>query len=143
MIDIDLLPLSVEVVSARIEGARVAISDTPNSQKESTNIAETLRRLRLPVRVGVSGLIVDGLAFESPGFSYTITLLELAAHWHDSILVERLRADGEDIHVEADGSFDLLNEPRAQSECDCATRSWNDRMLPEPVEIEIRSEGSP
>ncbi len=142
MIDIDLLPLSVEVVSARIEGARVAISDTPNSQKESTDIAETLRRLRLPVRVGVSGLIVDGLAFESPGFSYTITLLELAAQWHDSILIERLRADGEDIHVEADGSFDLVNNLEYRAN---VTARLDPGMTgrPEPVEIEIRSEGSP
>ena len=62
-IDVDLLPLSVEVVTARIESIRVAISDTPDSpdsQETSTDILEIMSNLQLPFRVRISGLVVDG-----------------------------------------------------------------------------------
>jgi len=141
-VDIDLLPFSVEVVSSRIEGARMAVSDTAETRKESIDIAESVRSLELPVRVSVSGLTLDGLAFESSRFDYTITQLELAAQWHDSILIERLSADGEDIHIEAVGSLDLVSDLAHRTNVS-AQLGPGITGYAEAIEIELRSEGSP
>ena len=141
-INVELLPFSVEVVSAQIESVLVAVSDTPDSQERSTNVPEIMGKLQLPVRVRVSGLNVDGLALESPGFNYEMTSLQLTGEWRESIEIERLRADGEDIHIEADGSIDLASD-LAHSGILRVRLGPGITGHPEAIEIEMRSEGRP
>ncbi len=109
-IDVDLLPLSVEIVSARIETVGLVISETPGSEAKPLDVPELLRKLQLPLELRISDLVAEGLAIESPGFKHTVSLLELKARWQDAIVVDWLRADGEGIHIEGDASFDLTSD---------------------------------
>ena len=110
VVDVDLLPFSVEIVSARIEKAHMSVSESADSQAPSRDVSETLRKLQLPFPLHVSDLVVSGLAIELPTFEHTISLLELTGEWHDSIAVERLRVDGEGVYIEGAGSFDLASD---------------------------------
>ena len=142
VVDVDLLPFSVEIVSARIEAAHVSVSESADSQATSSDVSETLRKLQLPFPLHVSDLVVAGLVIELPTFEHTISRLELRGNWHDSIAVERLRVDGEGVYIEGSGSFDLASDlvhiGDVSVRLDPAVTGH-----PESIEIDVHSEGDP
>lgn len=141
-INVDLLPVSVDIVSARIERVRVVIGESPDSRDESTDIEEVLRNLQLPIRVRVSDLVVEDVVLESPQFDYTVSSLQLAAEWHETLVVEHLLADGEGIHVEGDASFEpernLAYKINVSVQLDPEVTAH-----PETLGIDLHSEGNP
>ncbi len=141
-LDIDFLPFAVEIASARVERARVAVGDAPQAQEEPADIPAMLRKLQLAFPIRVSSLVVDGLVLETPDFDHTIALLELKAKWQEAIEIEELRIDGEDIIIVANGSFELAGDLAHIGNVSVRLEPGLTGQT-EAIEVDLHSEGDP
>ena len=96
VIDVDLLPLSLEVRTLHIRTPQLQLSATGNARETAAvDPAGLLESLALPVRVDITDLQISdaslGGIFE--GRTVEIAELELEASWKDSLEIGRLHVE--------------------------------------------------
>ncbi len=109
-LDIDLLPLSVEITTLHVSSVLVELfaGEEPD-QTQTTDITTLLEGLALPVRLLVTDLLVKdatliGLTGERP---IEISTLELVGQWKDTIQVDRLHVDERTGTADVVAAFEL------------------------------------
>lgn len=140
-VDVDLLPVSVEVVRAELHDVDVEISEAERTPEGPADIENALRRLSLPVPIRITDLDATDIAIRVPGFERELDRIELVALWHETITVDRLFVDGEALSVTLDGTFDpatdLAHVGNVSVRLDPAITGHH-----ESIDVELRSEGT-
>jgi translocation and assembly module TamB len=109
-VDIDVLPLSVEIVDLAADNVEVVIYEGEPDAEPSRDPAEVLKSLVLPVPVRVSNLRVAGLNVRAADLDEVIDSLELVGTWHEKIEIERLDVTTEELSASLRGDLDLQGD---------------------------------
>ena len=109
-VDLDLIPLSLTIETMELVDVRIRLKDGDrNENTPELEIAELLAALRLPVKVNVARLRIDGLSLTNGTDStpWTLSSLTLTGSLKDRLVVEQLAIVSEFGNASADLSMDL------------------------------------
>lgn len=106
-IDLDLVPLSIDVVAATARDVDVTLLGRGEGSAPDKDTAAALEKAVLPMPLRLSRIAVDGLAIRRSGETRIIDSLLLRARWHESVEVERLDLRAPEFDVAVSGVIDL------------------------------------
>lgn len=114
-LDIDLLPLKVNVLSTSVSNLRIDLTADDRAE-DDTSLHDTLNRLRLPVEldfeaIELDGGVINGVAQE---WSFIVDSLSAAGTWADAIALQRVDLDGPLVNASGSGSLSLLDQHDVQ-----------------------------
>jgi len=140
-VDVDLLPVSVDVVAANLRDVEFELSPSDVVAERRTDIEQVLQRLRLPVPVRIKDLVVSDVAVRTPAFARDFDEVGLQGSWHDTIIIDRLFVGGAGLSVTLDGVFDPATDLAHVSS---VSAKFGPELTGyhEGIDIELRSEGS-
>ncbi len=141
-LDIDLFPLSIEVVEATARTISVSLAANDASDEPAPELATALERAALPFPLQVSRFDATDIRIESAGREQHIASLSLRGQWHERVEIERLVVRTAELEASASGTVDLLRANALQASADA-------RLLPqltdmaEPLDVSVSVTGDP
>lgn len=118
-VDIDLLPLQVNVLPATVSNLRIDL-EAGDQAKDDTSLHDTLGRLQLPVELVFEAIelddgVINGIDHE---WSFVLDTLSAAGSWQDEIALHRIEIDGPLVSASGNGSLLLLDQHDIQLHVD-------------------------
>ncbi len=141
-VDIDVLPLSVEVVAARAATVAVVVHESAGPEKPARDLAQVLNSLVLPVPLRVAGLHVEQLSISTADVEEQIDALDLVASWHETVVVERLGVSREGLSAGLDGTLDLGGQNQFTLNASTLLPAELTRLT-EPMALKLSGSGDP
>ena len=111
-LDLDLWPLSLEVVAVEANDIDVVVHERAPDDKPPRDWVERLDGLALPLPVRVSSLRATKLRIDAGDVEEEIDRVELVGYWHESIVVKRLDVSARELSASLRGALDLGDEKR-------------------------------
>jgi len=114
-VDINLLPVKVNVLSASISDLRVDLTANDRTV-DDTNLHDTLGKLQLPIELEFGAIELDGGVINGidQEWSFVVNSLSAAGTWADAIALQRVELDGPLANVSGSGSLSLLDQHEVQ-----------------------------
>jgi translocation and assembly module TamB len=114
-IDIDLLPIKVNVLSASVSDLRIDLAANDRAE-DDTNLHDTLNKLQLPVELAFEAIALDGGVINGidQEWSFVVNSLSAAGTWADAIALRRVELDGPLANASGSGSLSLLDQHDVQ-----------------------------
>jgi len=142
VIDIDLLPLQVQVSDAAVENTSIRISASEEVSR-SEDLRTTIERLSLPLTVvfadvSADKIILSGLASDK---DIVLTQATLAGSWHDEITIDHLALNALDSSAEFSAALGL-SFPFSTTVSGRLTNASAPTGHPEPIDIQLHGEGN-
>jgi len=114
-VDIDLLPLKVNVLSASVSDLRIDLAADDRAE-DDTNLHDTLNKLQLPVELAFEAIALDGGVINGidQEWSFVVNSLSAAGTWADEIALHRVDLDAPLVNASGSGSLSLLDQHDVQ-----------------------------
>ncbi len=124
--DVDLLPLRVTIGSAQASGLEVQLVDNDGSDDEATDIRETLGKLKLPVEILVSDLVIHDISISGKTGDdiFAASSATLVGRWKNDIEIDEVVLVTPEADVRATGRLQLVvpNEMALEAHVDLQPR---------------------
>lgn len=114
-VDIDLLPLKVNVLSAAVSNLRIDLAADDRAE-DDTNLHDTLNKLQLPVELEFEAIELDGGVINGidQEWSFVVNSLSAAGTWADAIALQRVDLDGPLVNASGSVSLSLIDQHDVQ-----------------------------
>ncbi len=141
-IDIDLFPLGINVVGARVDALDVELRTTVDDERaDVADLAGLLENLALPVALVVEDLAIGPTRISRNGETLAeVEGLRLDANWHERIEIGGLDVDGPGLSAGLSGELDLVS-PFAMSGSLKVDADQSITQLPDPVSVSAAFSG--
>ena len=143
VVDVDLLPLQIKISNAVITDTAIRI-DATQDDSQSTDLHALIENLSLPFALVFTDVSADKVTLSglTPENDVALTRAELAARWHDEIIIEHLAVSAFDSSAELSATlgFGRLYPVSVNARITSAPALTG---YPEPIEVRLDAAGSP
>jgi len=115
-INIDLFPVSVDVVTAVARDVDIKLVEADAGEPTSPDMGEILRNLTLPISVRISDFRAYSILLATPEITEEFDSLALAATWFETVTISRLDIERPDFSAGASAAIDLQNDNTLNAE---------------------------
>jgi autotransporter translocation and assembly factor TamB len=115
-INIDLFPVSVDVVTAVARNVDIKLIEADSAEPTSPDMGEILRNLTLPIPVRISDFRAYSILLATPEITEEFDSLALAAIWFETVTISQLDIERPDFSAGASAAIDLQNDNTLNAE---------------------------
>jgi len=148
-INIDLFPVSVDVVRAVARDVDINLVEADAGEPTNPDMGKILRNLTLPIPVRVSDFRAFSILLSMREITEEFDSLALAATWFETVTVDRLDIERSDFSAGASATIDLQNDNTLNAEISAQLKPVLTGMLDvlavqanvsgDPYGVELRS----
>jgi translocation and assembly module TamB len=142
VVDVDVLPLSVQVSDVAVHDAVVDIRES-GEDSQSKDLRLLIENLSLPLPLVFTDVRADNIVISGvmPENDVVLTEVTLAGSWHDEIVIDRLVVDAPDTSAELGGVL-ALERPFITTFSSRLTIAPALTGYSEPVDVRLNGEGN-